>query len=110
MGFDVNKIIMESLDDVKKIVDYQTSSAREDIGELKDKIADKLTAMKVGLKGGLIHGGVESKEDVHAPAHDILRKVKDELKDHPGAYGAGAAAIAAGLGALALRKRMKKAS
>ena len=48
-------------------------------------------------------------EEKQAAAETIGRKVINSLKEHPGIAAGTAAAIAAGIGALALRKRLKKA-
>lgn len=74
----------------QQFVDYAFKEARAT--RLAKEAADKLKESKTG----------DSKEHVSS----IIGK----LKEHPYIAGGTAAALAAGLGALALRKRMKKVS
>jgi len=111
MSLDVNKIIMESIQDVitegttdkvkevaKEKIEATVDSAKEVGGEAKEKVDAAIEAAK--------EVGGEAKEK----AVSVSKKLVDQLKDHPGITAGTAAAIAAGIGALALRKRLAKAA
>lgn len=117
---DVNKIIMESIQDVigegvKEKVSEAGEAVKEKAGAVAKKAGeifrdDKITA-KDATSGGIIApedlgkflGGGEVKDQNAS----VLSKFIGAVKENPGiAAGGTAAAIAAGLGALALRKKL----
>ena len=127
MGFDVNKIIMESLADVNEVETEVISEAKTEVsyGDTIDTIRKNLKEAKdTAITHGVKHGKLDLDSDTrdaltrHAvkriketpeDIQNLPKKVIATLADHPVA-GMSAAAIAAGLGALALRKKLKKTS
>ena len=85
--------------DVTKIINDALSSV---ITESAEEIKEKAGA--AGKK--VAAGGEEVKEK----AVSVGKKAIDAAKEHPGIAAAIAAALAAGVGGLALRKRLKGAS
>ena len=144
MSLDVNKIIMESiqevieeegtLDTAKKVVKDIVSG--EVGGKLYDKlhpenttVQDAVTKISKKLKdvkaeltdtknmtagehlsiaaSKIKDATGENLTDVKGKITSVGRKVLDQIKDHPKIAAATAAALAAGVGALALRRRLK---
>ena len=108
---DVNKIISES---IQKVIGEDASEAKEtakeklmsaskkiagEAGEAKEKMlsAGKKIAGEAGEAGG------EIKEKVTSAG----KKAIEAVQEHPGVAAAVAAALAAGVGGLALRKKLK---
>jgi len=123
---DVNKIIEESLRD-SGIVTESIIGAGEAAKRTSQALADTLkggssqdeaaAAKEYALKAlekakeenpGVLDKLKDSGEGIGEKISDTGKKVMDAVKEHPYASGGIAAALAAGLGALALRKRLKK--
>ncbi len=105
MSLDVNKIIMSSLDEVVL--------SEGVIDDLKDKIAlhgikdiDNIEVAKTGGHAAklLFKGG-----EPELAAGVGARTLRAQIQENPGLSAAVVAALAAGAGGLALRKKLKKA-
>ena len=121
MSLDVNKIIMNSLDEV--ILSEGEQEAREQVEEdLANNPALKYIRKIKSMEDesdltGKLHSGIhklkrsvsDTMDEAKEKATSIGTKISDIVKEHPGISAAAAAALAAGVGALALRKRLKKA-
>jgi len=104
---DINKIITESIanlinEDVKEKVG-------EDATTIKEKVGEALDTAKEKAKTALVKTG-EVAEEAKGKATDAARKAVEAVKENPVTSAAVAAALAAGVGALVLRKRLKKAN
>lgn len=121
MNLDINKIIQESLLESvegaheafkrsgKAAIDVFKGGTAEDEKTVANEFA-KIAAEKAKEENpDVTTVAIDKIDGVGKKAVDIGRKSVDVLKDYPLATGA-AAALAAGLGALALRKRMKRVS
>lgn len=86
MAFDINKIIAESI--------------QENIDNGSTKKQDVITESEEGEKG--------MKEKAAEVGKKALEKAEEMDAEHPWGKYAAASAIAAGLGGLALRKRLAK--
>jgi len=93
MGFDVNKIIMESIQEVIGDPVDKKEVAKESVVE--DKKVEPVVETKIEAK-------VEDKKEEKAVTENIGDEAEYTFNTSP----AVAAAIAAGLGALTLRKRL----
>ena len=101
MSLDVNKIIMQSLDEVV-LSEGVIDDAKEKAKELKDKV---VSAFKGSDKEA---GKPEATEGTETSS--VMGKAVNAVKEHPGIATAVAAALAAGVGGLMLRKKLKKAA
>jgi len=104
MGLDLNKIIMESIDAAlsEQKVDVDARTAKELLGGYGDKAPQDQAGED--LKDKAAEAAKAAKEKVK----DVAKSAKEAIAQHPYASGAAGAALAAGLGALALRKYLKK--
>ena len=120
MSLDVNKIIQESLNEsVIATGEAVKRSAQASLDALKggsaadEAEAAKIYAAKAIQKAkeenpGLLEKAGKSSEEISEKLQSAAKKTLGVAKEHPGVATGVAAAIAAGLGALALRKHMKK--
>ena len=118
----INKIINESINSV--LTEGTVSDLKEKAGDVANDA--KVAALKAGkkvvagaedlagsakeaaLKAGEKVGEVG--EDVKEKAVGMGKKALSAVQEHPGIAAAVAAALAAGVGGLALRKRLKAAA
>lgn len=120
MSLDVNMIIMKSLDEVvlsEGILD-DAKDKLEKLKELtKDPVKDKIQdherrEFENAISSKIAKEGFKAGEPEIAAgfgARAVRGTVVDAVKEHPGLSAAVVAALAAGVGGLALRKRLKKA-
>jgi len=108
----VNKIKDTTNNDiVDKSIDTFENDRTKDIDRFKHFIKH----IKRGISGETTVGDkvdnvINKVEDVKEKTLSTSKKLVDQLKDHPLGAGLTAAAIATGIGALALRKRLAKAA
>ena len=119
MNLDINKIICESLSESVSVQESfigGVESANRSVEAFRDifKGGNSEDELRASVK--YAKEAAEKAKDEHP---DIIRKISNssenvqekivnKLKEHPGMAAATAAAIAAGIGAIALRKHMKK--
>jgi len=107
--------ISKKLKDVKaELTDTKNMTAGEHLSIAASKIKDAIGENLTDVKGKITSAGKkvldatgENLTDVKGKITSVGRKVLDQIKDHPKIAAATAAALAAGVGALALRRRLK---
>jgi ElaB/YqjD/DUF883 family membrane-anchored ribosome-binding protein len=98
----IASVITEGAEELKEKAGEVGKKAAAAAAEVKEEVKEK--AGEVGKKVGEVAS--EAKEK----AVSVGKKAVDAAKEHPGVAAAIAAALAAGVGGLALRKRLKGAS
>ena len=98
----ISSVITESAEEIKEKAGAAGKKVAAAVADAKEDAKEK--AGEVGKK--VAAGGEEVKEK----AVSVGKKAIDAAKEHPGIAAAIAAALAAGVGGLALRKRLKGAS
>ena len=126
MALDVNKIIMQSLGEVVTIepvteitIGHLLMGAGLGLTYGGNRLVNKLTTedeAKEDLKSKVVGAGKNAVEDAKnvvdeakEKASGVSVKVAEIMNDHPGISAAAAAALAAGVGGLVLRKKLKAA-
>ena len=112
----IASVIGEGKEEAQEQVKSDVKNAVEGSGPVK--YLKKIKAMEDETGMGAVHSSVhklgkkasEVTDEAKEKVSGLSKKVLDIMNDHPGISAAAAAALAAGVGGLMLRKRLKAAS